>query len=100
MAARDTNGQLLLLTASGIARAVNGRLTPERVMLPAGMGTVKVSSLTVDREGNLWIGTMGSGLVRARPAPLTAYGKEEGLSDSPFNTVLQDRDGRIWLGGR
>jgi PAS domain S-box-containing protein len=30
---------------------------------------------------------------------LTAYGKEEGLSDSSFGTVFQDREGRIWLGG-
>jgi signal transduction histidine kinase len=30
---------------------------------------------------------------------LTAYGKDEGLSDSSFNAVFQDREGRIWLGG-
>jgi hypothetical protein len=30
---------------------------------------------------------------------LTAYGKDEGLSDSFFSTVFQDREGRIWLGG-
>ena len=30
---------------------------------------------------------------------MTAYGKDEGLSDSPFRTVFQDREGRMWLGG-
>jgi signal transduction histidine kinase len=53
----------------------------------------------VDREGNRWVGTAERGLFRFRRAPLTAYGKDEGLSDSPFRAVFQDRDGRIWLGG-
>jgi signal transduction histidine kinase len=39
------------------------------------------------------------GLIRLRRAPLTAYGKDEGLSDSNFSSVFQDREGRIWLGG-
>src|ERR1035438_4432782 len=56
-------------------------------------------NLLVDREGNLWVGLIATGLVRLRPAPLTAYGKDEGLSDSSFNAVFQDREGRIWLGG-
>ena len=53
----------------------------------------------MDREGNLWVGTNGMGLIRLRRAPLTAYGKDEGLSDAGFNAVFQDREGRIWLGG-
>jgi ligand-binding sensor domain-containing protein len=53
----------------------------------------------VDREGNLWVGTIGRGLIRLRRAPLTAYGKDEGLSDSNFSSVFQDREGRTWLGG-
>jgi protease-4 len=31
---------------------------------------------------------------------LTAYGKAEGLSDSPFRAVFQDREGRVWLGAQ
>ena len=99
--AEDTDGELLLLTPAGLVRIVDGRLSPpEALPLPANSGELpKVRSLLVDREGNLWVGTIGTGLVRLRRAPLTAYGKDEGLSDSSFNTVFQDREGRIWLGG-
>jgi signal transduction histidine kinase/ligand-binding sensor domain-containing protein len=99
--ATDTDGELLLLTPAGLVRAVDGRLTPPEVLpLPANIGDVpKVLSLMVDREGNRWVGTVGKGLFRFRRAPLTAYGKDEGLSDSSFRAVFQDRDGRIWLGG-
>ena len=99
--ATDTDGELLLLTPSGIVRAADGKLgAPESLPLPADMGgVVKVQSFFVDREGNRWVGTQERGLIRFRRAPLTAYAKTEGLSDSPFRTVFQDREGRIWLGG-
>jgi signal transduction histidine kinase/sugar lactone lactonase YvrE len=99
--AEDANGELLLLTPAGLVRIVDGRPEPpEALPLPAnGRELPKIRSLLVDREGNLWVGTIGMGLIRLRRAPLTAYGKDEGLSDSGFNAVLQDREGRIWLGG-
>ena len=97
----DADGALLLLTPAGVIRIVDGRLTvPESLDLPRnGSELPKVRSFLVDREGNLWIGTIGTGLVRLRRAPLTAYGKGEGLSDESFNAVFEDRDGRLWLGG-
>jgi signal transduction histidine kinase/ligand-binding sensor domain-containing protein len=97
----DADKELLLRTPAGLVRTVNGMVTPpEALPLPANAGELlKVRSLLVDREGNLWVGTVGRGLIRLRRAPLTAYGKDEGLSDSNFSSVFQDREGRIWLGG-
>ncbi len=97
----DTDGELLLRTPAGLSRLVNGTLSPpEALPLPANAGELlKVRSLLGDREGNIWVGTIGRGLIRLRRAPLTAYGKDEGLSDSNFSSVFQDREGRIWLGG-
>ena len=99
--AKDKDGELRLITPAGVVRIVNGRLDAfVGVRLPASEGQLpKLRSLLVDRESNLWVGTIGTGLVRLRPAPLTAYGKDEGLSDSSFYAVFQDREGRIWLGG-
>lgn len=99
--AEDTNGELLLFTPAGLVRTMRGKLSSaEALPLPSNDGELpKVRSLMVDREGNLWVGLIAGGLVRLRPAPLTAYGKNEGFSDSSFNAVFQDREGRIWLGG-
>jgi len=97
----DADGELLLRTPAGLSHIVNGRVTaPEALPLPGNTDELlKVRSLLVDREGNLWVGTVGTGLIRLRRTPLTAYGKDEGLSDSNFSSVFQDREGRIWLGG-
>ena len=98
---QDADGELLLLTPAGLVRIMDGRpKPPEALPLPAnGRELPKIRSLLEDHEGNLWVGTIGTGLIRLRQAPLTAYGKDEGLSDSAFDSVLQDREGRIWLGG-
>ncbi len=97
----DANGELVLFTPAGLVRTVGGKLSsPEALPLPSNGGELpKVRSLLVDSEGNLWVGLIAAGLVRLRPAPLTAYGKGEGLSDGSFNAVFQDRQGRVWLGG-
>ena len=99
--ATDTNGALVLLTPAGFVRAVDGKLSaPEPIRLPFNTAELpKVWSMLVDREGNRWVGTLSTGLFRFRRAPFSAYTKEEGLSDSPFNAVFQDREGRTWLGG-
>jgi signal transduction histidine kinase/ligand-binding sensor domain-containing protein len=99
--AEDPDGQLLLLTPAGLVRIVDGALQPpEALPLPGKPGELlKIRSFFVGRERNIWVGTIGSGLIRLRRAPLTAYGKDEGLSDSNFSSVFQDREGRIWLGG-
>jgi len=99
--AEGADGELLLRTPAGLIHIANGRLSPaEALPLPTNAGELlKVRSLLVDRESNLWVGTVGTGLIRLRRAPLTAYGRNEGLSDSNFSSVFQDREGRIWLGG-
>jgi ligand-binding sensor domain-containing protein len=99
--ATDTDGEILLLTPAGLVRTTGGVLSPpEALPVPASVGELpKVLSLLVDREGNRWVGTLATGLFRFRPAPLTAYGKADGLSDSLFLSVFQDREGRVWLGG-
>jgi PAS domain S-box-containing protein len=101
-AGNDAAGKVVLLTPRGVLRLGDGRLTPPQPLtLPFEAERVLiVRSFLVDRENNLWIGTNGGGLHRFREAPVTAYGKEQGLSDSSFTTVFQDRERRIWLSGQ
>jgi signal transduction histidine kinase/ligand-binding sensor domain-containing protein len=99
--AKDNDGELLLLTPAGLVRIVDGKLSPpEALPWPANGGDLpKVRRLMVDREGNRWVGTIGSGLLRFRRTPLTAYGSEEGLANSSFSALFKEREGRFWMGG-
>ncbi|GIV57135.1 MAG: hypothetical protein KatS3mg042_0048 [Rhodothermaceae bacterium] len=57
-----------------------------------------VLSLFEDEEGNLWIGLDGAGLARFAPSPFLLFTTEHGLAEDGAWSILEDRQGRIWLG--
>jgi signal transduction histidine kinase/ligand-binding sensor domain-containing protein len=60
--------------------------------------------LTHDRRGNLWVATFGEGLWRVReadrpgPPRIERANLRTGLSSDSVQSVLEDRDGNIWVG--
>ena len=56
-----------------------------------------------DRRGNLWVGTLGQGLWRARPADRRRRTIDRarvltGLSSDGVRSLLEDREGNVWAG--
>ena len=50
------------------------------------------------RDGSLWIGTEGGGLVHLKDGVFRAYTQAEGLSNGFVRSLLEDDQGRIWIG--
>ncbi len=57
-----------------------------------------VTSLMVTRNGSLYIGTDGSGLLRYDHGRMEVFGEDKGLSNLFIRAVFQDVQGRIWVG--
>lgn len=93
--ARDRDGAVWIGTNSGLCRRVGTRV--ESVSEPAFPASEWVWCLFEDREGNLWVGT-NSGLHLFRDQNFAVFGKNEGLPSDQPTTVLQARDGAIWVG--
>ena len=51
-----------------------------------------------DREGNIWIGLWGGGLIFCDPASIRHYTKADGLPDREIRHLGEDHKGRIWIG--
>ncbi|MBV9679516.1 MAG: hypothetical protein JO185_24480, partial [Acidobacteriaceae bacterium] len=51
-----------------------------------------------DRDGDLWVGTNGDGLLRFKDRLVTMFTKESGLPNDTTMTVLSRRDGSLWVG--
>lgn len=56
-----------------------------------------IAALADDREGNLWIGTQGAGLVRLRRAVIETLGGRDGIPEESMCSVCRDQAGRIWM---
>jgi signal transduction histidine kinase len=57
---------------------------------------VGVSDMIVDRDGNLWVGTTGEGLLRIRGNVVEHYGRADGLSGDLVFALFEDREGIVW----
>jgi ligand-binding sensor domain-containing protein/serine phosphatase RsbU (regulator of sigma subunit) len=62
-----------------------------------GIGDHPILCIKRDREGNLWIGTNGSGVYRYSGKKFTYYTKLNGLPDKYVNAVTEDKEGNIWV---
>ncbi|WP_158820707.1 sensor histidine kinase [Granulicella sp. S156] len=57
-----------------------------------------IFTLTFGRDGSLWAGTEGGGLLRLRNGLVKAYSFSEGLTDGFVRKVFEDSRGRLWVG--
>src|SRR5208337_454317 len=54
--------------------------------------------LTVSRDGSLWAGTDGGGLLRYQNGVFRHYSAEDGLSNDFVRVVYEDHQGVLWVG--
>ena len=59
----------------------------------------RVFSIGEDRDGNIWIGTIGGGAWRYDGRDLRQFTASDGLTSASVMAIYCDRDGVLWLGG-
>lgn len=65
-----------------------------------GLPSSMLSSLALDSDNSLWIGTQDAGLCRYADGKLTTYTKRDGLSSNEIHALCFDREGSLWIGTR
>jgi signal transduction histidine kinase/streptogramin lyase len=53
--------------------------------------------LTSDRDGSVWIGTLGQGLIRVAGGKLERFTRSNGLSSDDVRAILEDREHDLWV---
>ncbi|WP_166209296.1 EAL domain-containing protein [Cognatiluteimonas telluris] len=106
-------GRLWLATTAGLFLLDPATPALQAVTLPQ-VGHPSLRSLALDRDGSLWLGTNGAGLLHYTPAsnatpsgaPIEASlrrypyldGMPAGLSHPTVHAVMVDRSGLVWIG--
>lgn len=95
--AEDEQGRILTAQGSSLAlwEKDHWRLVTER----NGLSPFEVQELFVDREGSIWMGVVGHGLLRwVGEDRWEAYTQADGLTDNLVWAAMRDHQGRLWIG--
>jgi len=96
--AQTPDGYLWLGTREGLIRFDGVRFTVFDSNTTPEITQDQVLSLLADRQGRLWIGTWGGGLLRLEAGRFTRYTSEDGLPGDLVSALFEDREGRLWVG--
>lgn len=58
----------------------------------------RVYAINEDNNGNIWVGTVDSGVWKYDGNSLTNYTSENGLTSNAVNTIYKDKSGELWFG--
>jgi signal transduction histidine kinase/ligand-binding sensor domain-containing protein len=92
----DPAGNIWFQTAAGLFRASPASL--ESDSLESVAPEISARTITADRDGDLWVGTNGAGLIRFKNRIARTFAKADGLPNNIVMTVLAAADGKIWAG--
>ena len=90
--AQYADGSILVGTSTGLYRISQGK-----AIAVAGLDKSYVLSLAVDSRGYAWAGTK-VGLYAVHSGGVTQVPSNDGLPNVLVNSLIEDRDGHIWLG--
>ena len=92
--AESDDGGILVAKHSGITKLRNGKT---EAYLPAGL-QFRPHRLLRDHNGGLWIGdVVDRGLLHVHEGRTDAFSRADGLSGESVSSLLEDREGNIWV---
>jgi ligand-binding sensor domain-containing protein/signal transduction histidine kinase len=69
-----------------------------RFGIPRHLATHYISALAEGPDGTVWAGSVGEGLYEFKSGKLVVVNAGSGLSDNLIETLLVDREGKLWVG--
>jgi ligand-binding sensor domain-containing protein/signal transduction histidine kinase len=86
----DAQGQIWISNDRGTFRVAGDDLE--------ALTSFGARSLYADKDGDLWMGTNGQGLLHFKPRLIRMYTKSDGIPNERVMTVLATHDGKLWVG--
>ncbi len=95
---RTRDGRLLLATRGGLSEisdTADGRTKFVNYTTANGLSENGVFQLAEDRDGNLWLGTFLSGVMRIARPGLVTYGEADGYHPNDFSCIFESLAGEL-----
>jgi ligand-binding sensor domain-containing protein len=91
----DRNGGLWISSRLGFYRYTKGQF--KFFSDQNGLKSVDIRDILEDYEGNIWLATNGSGLLKFTGEAFASYTTSQGLSSNAVMSVVEDQSGQLWL---
>ena len=91
----DSAGDLLYAEAGRI-RKLSAEGTSEDYLGDLQGPHLNVRTMMRDKEGGLWVGTFGQGIIHLHEGHLDHFTSLDGLSSDTVESIFQDREGNVW----
>ena len=92
----DSDGSLLY-TSSGPVWKLSNESRSENYLGKVEGNRINGWAMLRDRDGSLWIGTSGEGIVHLHEGRVDHFSSFDGLSSDDVNGLFQDREGNVWV---
>ena len=96
--ARTTDGYVWVGTEEGLLRFDGAKFRLYDASNTPQLARHNVVRLLAARQGGLWIGTLGGGLVWTDGETFRRWTTRDGLSEDVVSALCEDRDGSLWVG--
>jgi signal transduction histidine kinase/ligand-binding sensor domain-containing protein len=90
------DGTLLIPLTGRLARLGGGKLETQHPY-PAPARNVEGIIFLRDRDGGVWIGTDGAGVVHLHQGRAEVFSQADGLSGDDVTSLFEDREGDVWV---
>ncbi|MGB0881931.1 MAG: ligand-binding sensor domain-containing protein [Vicingaceae bacterium] len=94
----DIEKNVWIATKKTGAYILNDRNIISHISQENGLSTNELTTLFLDKSGNIWIGTNGSGLIKFGNKAFTSFEKVNGLNNSTIYSIITDTKNDIWIG--
>jgi len=92
----DSDGSLLY-TLDGPIWKLTGDRRPEDYLDKIDGTKINGWAMLRDREGGVWIGTSGEGVVHLHEGRVDHFSSFDGLSSDSVQGIFEDREGNVWV---
>jgi signal transduction histidine kinase/ligand-binding sensor domain-containing protein len=94
--AEGDDGSLLIAMGGRVARFVDGK-SEVAYPYPGPVRQFHALQLLRDRDGGMWVGTLGRGLVHVHQGRTDAFTQSDSLSGDTVTALFEDREGNLWV---
>jgi ligand-binding sensor domain-containing protein/signal transduction histidine kinase len=94
----SSEGFLWIGTTGGLARFDGTHIQIYGQGMAQPLSVNSIFCVALGKDGSLWAGTEGGGLLRLRGNRLRVYSSNDGLTEGFVRSVYEDDRGRLWVG--